>query len=86
MRSGMTVNVVFLLWRDSCQEGGMCMPKKTEYKSSVFSMLLEDPKNALEVYNALNGSDYRDPSVVEMNRLAVGSDSLEEFEENISRL
>ena len=45
------------------------MPKKTEYKSSVFSMLLEDPKNALEVYNALNGSDYRDPSVVEMNRL-----------------
>ena len=48
------------------------MPKKTEYKSSVFSMLLEDPKNALEVYNALNGSDYRDPSVVEMNRLEAG--------------
>ena len=48
------------------------MPKKTEYKSSVFSMLLEDPENALEVYNALNGSDYKDPSLVEMNRLEVG--------------
>ena len=60
------------LWQGSCQEGGMFMPKKTEYKSSVFSMLLENPENALEVYNALNGSDYKDPGLVEMNRLEVG--------------
>ena len=73
MRWGMTVNVVFSeLWYGSCQEGGMFMPRKTEYKSSVFSMLLEDPENALEVYNALNDSDYKDPSLVEMNRLEMG--------------
>lgn len=48
------------------------MPKKMEYKSSVFSMLLENPENALEVYNALNGSDYKNPGLVEMNRLEVG--------------
>ena len=36
-----------------------------EYKSDVFSMLLEDKKNALEVYNALNNTDYKDPEAVE---------------------
>ena len=65
MRSRMTAKVVFCeLWYNSCQKGGMFMPKKTEYKSSVFSMLLEDQENALEVYNALNSSDYKDPSLV----------------------
>lgn len=73
MKQRRTVEVAFCeLWRDSCQEGGMCMPKKMEYKSSVFSMLLENPENALEVYNALNGSDYKNPGLVEMNRLEVG--------------
>ncbi len=37
-----------------------------EYKSDVFSMLLEDKKNALEVYNALNHSGYTDPEAVEI--------------------
>lgn len=37
-----------------------------EYKSDIFSMLMEDPKNALSLYNAVNGSDYTDPDEVEM--------------------
>ena len=37
-----------------------------EYKSDVFSMLLEDKKNALDVYNALNHSCYTDPEAVEI--------------------
>jgi hypothetical protein len=37
-----------------------------EYKSDVFSMLMEDKANALEVYNALNGSAYDDPEQVEI--------------------
>ena len=43
-----------------------------EYRSDVFSMLLEDPKNALDLYNALNGSDYDDPSMVEILHLDHG--------------
>ena len=43
-----------------------------EYKSDVFSMLLEDKKNALEVYNALNNTDYKDPEEVEIVKLEKG--------------
>jgi len=45
------------------------MSGNREYKSDVFSMLMEYPENALSVYNALNGSDYRDPSKVKMFKL-----------------
>ena len=38
------------------------MAGNREYKSDVFSMLLEDPKNALEVFNGVNGTDYDDPN------------------------
>lgn len=37
-----------------------------EYKSDVFSMLMEEPKNALEVYNALNHSNYTDSNQLEI--------------------
>jgi len=43
-----------------------------EYKSDTFSMLMEDKNNALEVYNALNGSHYTDPEEVEIVRLEKG--------------
>lgn len=33
------------------------MTGNREYKSDVFSMLLEDPENALSLYNAMNDSD-----------------------------
>lgn len=45
------------------------MSGNREYKSDVFSMLLEYPEHALSVYNALNGSDYRDPSAVRIFKL-----------------
>lgn len=43
-----------------------------EYKSDVFSMLMEDPNNALQLYNAVNGSAYTDAAMVEMCRLDGG--------------
>ncbi len=43
-----------------------------EYKSDVFSMLMEDKRNALSVYNALNGSDYTDLDAIEMHTLDKG--------------
>ena len=48
------------------------MKGNREYKSDVFSMLMEDPKNALELYNAMNGSSYTDPDLVEINTLDKG--------------
>ena len=38
--------VIQILW---LTQGGNCMANK-EYKSDVFSMLLEDKKNALQLY------------------------------------
>ena len=43
-----------------------------EFKSDVFGMLMEEPKYALEVYNALNHSDYRDPELIEVCNLERG--------------
>ena len=48
------------------------MAGNRQYKSDVFSMLLEEPKNALEVFNAVNGTDYDDPSMVEIYLLDKG--------------
>lgn len=43
-----------------------------EYKSDVFSLLMEDKSYALEVYNALNGSHYENPDEVEIIQLEKG--------------
>jgi hypothetical protein len=48
------------------------MAENREYKSDVFSMLLEEPQNALEVYNGLNGTDYDNPDEVEIYMLEKG--------------
>lgn len=48
------------------------MNENREYKSSVFSMLMEDKENALQVYNVLNGSMYDDPEQVEIVNLESG--------------
>ncbi len=37
-----------------------------EYKSDVFSMLLMEKPRALEIYNAINGTSYEDPDLVEI--------------------
>ncbi len=43
-----------------------------EVVSDVFSMLLEDKKNALNVYNGLNDKTYDDPELVEVCTLEKG--------------
>ncbi len=48
------------------------MAENREYKSDVFSMLLEEPEHALDVYNGLNGTDYDNPEEVEIFLLEKG--------------
>lgn len=48
------------------------MAGNREYKSDVFSLLLENPKNALDLYNAVNHSDYDNPEMVEICTLDRG--------------
>ena len=43
-----------------------------EFKSDVFSMLMEDKTNALSVYNVLNGTDLTDPDELEIHTLDKG--------------
>lgn len=43
-----------------------------EYKSDVFSMLMQDAANALSVYNALNKTNYTNPDDVEIHTLDKG--------------
>lgn len=43
-----------------------------EYKSDVFSMLLEDKRNVLDIYNALNGSSITNTDEVEICNLEGG--------------
>jgi len=43
-----------------------------EYKSDVFSMLMQEPENALQVYNGLNNTNYTDPSQIVYNTLEKG--------------
>ncbi len=49
-----------------------CMAENREYKSDVFSMLLEEPEYALDVYNVLNGTDYDNPEEVKIFLLEKG--------------
>ena len=39
------------------------------YKSRLFVMIFEDKEKLLELYNAVSGSDYRDPGLLEINTL-----------------
>ena len=39
------------------------------YKDSVFKMLFSNKKNLLELYNAINGTAYDDPGMLEVNTL-----------------
>lgn len=40
-----------------------------QYKSSIFAMLFGEREALLELYNAVNGTDYRDPELLEINTL-----------------
>ena len=48
------------------------MSNERNYKSNVFVMLLEEKRRALELYNAVNDSDYDDPEQVVINTIEGG--------------
>jgi hypothetical protein len=48
------------------------MKANREFKSDVFSMLMENKAYVLEVYNALNGTDYQDDNLIEIVTLRKG--------------
>lgn len=47
-----------------------------EYRSDVFSMLLQDKRRALEIYNAMNETAYDNPEQIEITTLEDRSFSL----------
>ena len=40
-----------------------------EYKSRIFTMLYSEPERALELYNAVNNTNYDNPELLEINTL-----------------
>ena len=48
------------------------MSGNREYKSDVFSMLMQDKERALQLYNVMNDSNYQNPEAVEMTTLDGG--------------
>lgn len=48
------------------------MTGNREYKSDVFGMLMREPFHALEVYNALNGTQYDNPEEIQIITLEKG--------------
>lgn len=47
------------------------MQKKSNrfYKSRLFAMIFEEKEKLLELYNAVNGTDYKNPELLEINTL-----------------
>ena len=45
------------------------IPANREYKDSVFRMLYNDPETVLPLYNALNGTDYKNPQMLTVTTL-----------------
>ena len=43
-----------------------------QYKNDFFVLLMNEKKYALEVYNALNGSDYKNPDDIQIITLQYG--------------
>ena len=64
--------MVLQLWIPAGFKGGIFMTENREYKSDVFSMLMQEKEYALDVYNALNGSSYGDPDQIEFMNLEKG--------------
>ena len=48
------------------------MSGNREYKSDVFSMLMQDKERALQLYNVMNDSNYQNPEAVEITTLDGG--------------
>lgn len=48
------------------QSGKLRISANRKYKDTVFRMLFADKTNLLSLYNAMNGSDYHDPSKLQI--------------------
>lgn len=44
-------------------------PVNRTYKARIFEMLYSDKKELLDLYNAVNGTNYKDPELLEINTL-----------------
>ena len=42
---------------------------KRNYKATLFAMIFKDKKELLALYNAVNGTEYDDPELLEINTL-----------------
>ena len=40
-----------------------------QYKDRLFRFVFQKPEDLLSLYNAVNGTDYKDPSALEINTL-----------------
>ena len=47
----------------------MSNKKQRNYKDTVYRMIFKEPENPLSLYNSLNGTDYKDTSMLEFNTL-----------------
>jgi D-serine deaminase-like pyridoxal phosphate-dependent protein len=45
------------------------MPAKRKFKDSVFTSLFSDKKRLLELYNAIEGTSYKNPNLININTL-----------------
>ena len=45
------------------------LPVNFTYKARIFEMLYSDKKELLDLYNAVNGTNYKDPEQLEINTL-----------------
>jgi hypothetical protein len=45
------------------------MPAKRKFKDSVFTSLFKDKKRLLELYNAIEGTSYKNPNIISINTL-----------------
>ncbi len=47
----------------------LSLPVNRQYKARIFEMLYQDKKELLNLYNAVNGTAYQDPELLEINTL-----------------
>ena len=45
------------------------MPVNRKYKDSLFRDMFNNKEKLLELYNAIEGTDYKDPNAIEINTL-----------------
>ncbi len=54
---------------EQASENESAVHVKRTYKSKLFEMIFSEKRALLELYNAMNGTDYEDPGLLEINTL-----------------